>query len=254
MPLVMAVVAAGRGRGKTALVELICRALSRDFTVWTVKHLSQSFDMRDKDTWRHIAAGSNGTIGVSPEEVVTLKPRREASVEDALDEVPAGVDLVLVEGFRKSQYPKVLVAKTVDEAAKQLPKIDGVFALCIQGEEPGKTKVVGKAPVLSEEELIERVKEMVVADQVKRLPGINCRKCGYPSCEALVQAIKEGKGSLKQCRTLLESDLGLFVDGNQVFLSPFPRMFVKNVLLAMVGTLKGVDSGKMARLLIEVRI
>jgi len=253
MPLVMAVVAAGRGRGKTALVELICRALSGDFTVWTVKHLSQSFDLRDKDTWRHMAAGAYGTIAVSPEEVVTLKSKRGASVEDALDEVPAGVDLVLAEGFRKSLYPKVLVARTVDEAMEQLRKIEGVFALHIPGEELGSLKAAGKIPVLSEGELIERVREMVVADQVKRLPGINCRKCGFSSCDALGKAIREGSGFLRQCRVLQESDLQLLVDGHQVYLSPFPKSFVKNVLLAMVGTLKGVDGSKMARLLIEVR-
>ena len=236
------------------MVELVCRALSRDFTVWTVKHLSGSFDTKEKDTWRHIAAGSSGTIAVSPEEIVSLEPRRGASVEDALAELPAGVDLVLVEGFHESTYPKVLVAKTIDEAEEQLHRIDGVFAVCIPGGGAGKANLSDKTSLLSVEELTKMVREMVVADQLRRLPGLDCRKCGYSGCDALRQAIREGSGSLRQCRALFESDLRLFVDGGQIYLSPFPRTFVRNVLLAMVGTLKGVDSGRMVKLSIEVRI
>ena len=254
MPLVIAVVASGRGRGKTGLVELLCHALSKELVVWTVKHASHSFDIEDKDTWRHMEAGAAGTIAVSPRQVMVLKPRRDAPLEDVLLEIPAGVDLVLVEGFRGSAYPKVLVAKTVDEAQKQLQEIDGVFAAFVDSEETGSNKALGSIPVLSGEELARNVREMIVRDQVKQLPGLNCRKCGYSSCEALAAAMVSGNASLKQCKVLEESELRLLVDGNQVHLSQFPKSFVKNVLLAMVGSLKGVDYSAMARISIELSV
>jgi molybdopterin-guanine dinucleotide biosynthesis protein B len=254
MPLVIAIVASGRGQGKTALVELLCHTLSKELIVWTVKHASNSFDIEDKDTWRHMEAGASGTIAVSPRQVVVLKSRKDASLEEALGEIPRGVDLVLIEGFRGSTYPKVLVAKTVDEAKKQLQEIEGVFAAFVGTEETGSNKVLGSIPVLSGEELAKNLREMVARDQVKRLPGLNCKKCGYPSCEALTEAIVNGSASLRQCRVLEESDLQLLVDGNQIFLSQFPKSFVKNVLLAMVESLKGVDHNSMAKISIELRI
>ena len=254
MPLVIAVVASGRGQGKTTLVELLCRALSKDLVVWTVKHVSHSFDIEEKDTWRHTEAGAAGTIAVSPEQIIMLKPRREASLEDALSEIPTGVDLVIIEGFRESVYPKVLVARTIGEAKEQLREIEGVFAASVGSEETGSTKVLGSIPILSQDELVKKVREMVVTDQVRRLPRMNCKKCGYSSCDALAEAIASGNASLRQCRVLEESDLQLLVDGNQVYLSQFPKSFVKNVVLAMVGTLKGVDHDTMARVSIELKV
>ena len=253
LPLVIAIVASGRRRGKTALVEMLCHALSKELAVWTVKHASHSLDIQDKDTWRHMEAGAAGTIAVSPRQVMVLKPLRDAPIEDALGEIPPEADLVLVEGFRGSKYPKVLVAKTRSEAEKQLQETDGVFAVFAGSEKTGSNKVLGSIPVLSGEELARKVREMVAKDQAKRLPGLNCRKCGYSSCEALGGAIINGEASLKQCKVLEESDLQLLVDGNQIHLSQFPKSFVKNVLLAMVGSLKGVNSA-MARISIKLRV
>ncbi len=252
MPLVIAIVASGRGRGKTALVELLCHVLSKELVIWTMKHISHSFDIEEKDTWRHMEAGAAGTIAAGPRSVALLKPSKDALLVDAIGEIPAGVDLVLAEGFRKSAFPKVLVAKTVSEAEDQLRQIGGIFAVFLSMEKKEPRRAIDSVPILSGEELIERIREMVAQDQVKRLPGINCRKCGYPSCEALAEAIVKGKASLRQCGILEESDFKLLVDGNQVYLSRFPKSFVKNVLLAMVGSLKGVD--KMSRISIEMRV
>lgn len=253
MPQIVAVVAAGRGRGKTSLVETLCRALSKGFTVWTVKHLSHTPDLEDKDTWRHVGAGAQGTIAVSPSELVVFKPRPNASIEDALQEVPEGVDLVLVEGYRSSPYPKVLVAESMEEAEEELKRIGEVFAVHIPTGCADRLGGSTEVPVLSEADLVKKVREMVVTNQVGQLPGLNCGKCGYAGCSALGEAIREGSASVKQCVALRESDLSLLVDGHRVHLSPFPESLVRNVLLAMVGTLKGGNSANSVKVSVRRR-
>jgi len=252
--VIVAVVGAGRGRGKTTLVESLTRSFSENLRVWTVKHVSESFDVEEKDTWRHMEAGAEGTVAVSPERLVVLKPQAKPTPETAVGEVPRGVDLILIEGFREADYPKILVAPSIEEAEEQLGRIRGVFAVSgpIADEKAGQS--VQGVPILSIEELSGRLNRMIIEDQVKRLPGIDCKKCGYPTCKALAAAILRGEANFMDCKTLLISDLSLEVDDAQVYLSEWPKSFVKGVILSMVGSLKGVDMGRVKRISIEVSV
>jgi len=69
MPPVVSIV--GRAKsGKTTLLErLIGELTSRGYRVATIKHTPQgmSFDKPDKDSWRHLQAGSKATIACSPD-------------------------------------------------------------------------------------------------------------------------------------------------------------------------------------------
>jgi hypothetical protein len=44
------------------------------------------------------------------------------------------------------------------------------------------------------------------------------------------------------------------MDGTQVYLSEFPKSFVKNVILGMVGSLKGVTMEKAKRIVFDIRL
>ena len=252
MTVIVAVVAAGRERGKTTLLERLTRAFSENIRVWTVKHVSKTFDTEEKDTWRHLEAGAEGTVAVGPDQLIVLRPSAQATLETAIGEISRDIDLVLVEGFRQSGYPKVLAALSVEEAEQQLQEIRDVFAISGPVADARAGGSVQGVPILSVDELVKRLSWLVVEDQVKRLPGIDCKKCGYPSCAALASAILRGEVTLKSCRTLQVSDVVLAVDDARVYLSEFPKNFVKNVIVAMVGSLKGVDVGKAKRIIIEV--
>jgi len=252
MTVVIVVVGAGRGRGKTTLVEFLTRRFSKNLRVWTVKHVSKSFDTEEKDTWRHMEAGAEGTIAVGPKRIVVLRPQTQATLETAVGEVPRNVDLILAEGFREANYPKILATPSIEEAEEQLGKIRGIFAISIPITDTKAGESIQGVPILSPEELAERLSRMVIEDQVKRLPRIDCRKCGYPSCKALAEAILRGEATLKDCKTLQISDLTLAVDDAEVYLSEFPKNFVKNVILAMIGSLKGVDMDKAKQITIQL--
>lgn len=252
MTVVIAIVGSGRGRGKTTLVEFLTHRLSKSFLVWTIKHVSTSFDIKEKDTSRHLEAGAEGTIAVSPNELVILKPQTQATLEMAIDNVPSDVDLILVEGFRGSEYPKILVALSIEEAEEQLGKIRGIFAISGPIENIKAEKSVKDVPILSSDDLLNRLSRMIKEDQINRLPGIDCKKCGYPSCKALATAILRSEANLKDCKTLQISDLSLKLDDAQVYLSDFPKKIIKNTILAMVSSLKGGNLEKAKLITVQV--
>jgi molybdopterin-guanine dinucleotide biosynthesis protein MobB len=176
MVVIIAVVAAGRGRGKTSLIESVTRKLSGKYRVWTVKHVSDSFDTKDKDTWRHLKAGAEGSVALGAGNLVVLRSGVSESVERALDEVPRDVDLVLVEGFKESVLPKILIAQSLDEAEEQLDRISNVFAVSGPFADLGANRSVRGIPVLGSDSIAEKVVRMVTDDQAKRLPRIDCKK------------------------------------------------------------------------------
>ena len=102
------------GSGKTTLVEQVIAALSaRGLVVSLVKHAHHSFDIdhAGKDSWRHRQAGCREVM-VSSAQRWSLTRELRGAPEATLDELLAHLgpcDLVLVEGFKRAQIPKVEV-------------------------------------------------------------------------------------------------------------------------------------------------
>lgn len=93
--------------GKTALVEKIVKALKKHGSVGTVKHLHEHrINMPGTDTWKHMQAGADVVIGVTPDELVKFS--HDNHLTTALDELAdAGMDFGVVEGFKESPLPKI---------------------------------------------------------------------------------------------------------------------------------------------------
>lgn len=101
------------GSGKTTLLTALIRCLrARGLTLSTVKHAHHGFDMDrpGKDTYRHREAGAH--------EVMVATAHRWALLHEVEGpELPlpallahmAPVDLVLVEGFKTHEFPKLEV-------------------------------------------------------------------------------------------------------------------------------------------------
>lgn len=170
MTVIINIIGVGRRSGKTTLIEAMTRELSKRFTIWTVKHISTSFDTADKDTWRHIQAGAKGVIAVTNCDIVIIK-RNKASFEMALEEIPKNVNLILVEGFKESNYPKIIAAQKVYDVRKVLSVASQVFAIYeTQVSESDEKKIEG-IPVISKvETLISKVEEMILNDAKNKLP------------------------------------------------------------------------------------
>jgi len=109
------------GAGKTTLLERLIPALKgKGYRVGVVKHDAHRFDIDHpgKDSHRLTAAGADTMVITSAEKLAMVK-RHSASppIEELLDRYFAGMDLVLVEGFRGSSLPKIEVHRKAFRSA-----------------------------------------------------------------------------------------------------------------------------------------
>jgi len=99
------------GTGKTTLVEsLIGEMRRRGFRVGALKHDAHRFeiDRPGKDSARFTAAGAEVMVLVSDDTVAMVKkPARPVSLKQVLGECFSDLDLVLVEGYKTSNLPKI---------------------------------------------------------------------------------------------------------------------------------------------------
>ena len=100
----------GKSRsGKTTLIErLIPEIKQRGYRVGSVKHAHHGFeiDQKGKDSYRHRAAGADVVVVASPDEIAMVK-RIEHDSLDNLECFFDDVDLVLVEGYKRTRHPKI---------------------------------------------------------------------------------------------------------------------------------------------------
>jgi molybdopterin-guanine dinucleotide biosynthesis adapter protein len=101
------------GTGKTTLLTaMLPRLIAQGLTVSTVKHTHHRVDLDQpgKDSYRHRAAGAHEVLLASAARWALLHEidGPEPSLADLLGRL-APVDLVLVEGFKASPFPKLEV-------------------------------------------------------------------------------------------------------------------------------------------------
>jgi molybdopterin-guanine dinucleotide biosynthesis protein B len=254
LPLIINIVGIGRESGKTSLVEFLTKRLRwRHYRVSTVKHISGAFNTVHKDTWRHLDAGALTVVAATPTELVSIKKIQNPSLEVTLEEIPKEVDIILVEGFKKSKYPKVIASQTLKDAETLMNDVKAVFAISGSVAENVHEKAIQGIPLLKPDELFTKVEEMVLQNTIKGLPGLNCGKCGYSSCEAFARTLLSRKNSIDQCIPFQETRIILKVNDEQVYLSPFPATIIKNVVLGMISDLKGVDKDSPQKISLQIK-
>lgn len=103
------------GSGKTLLVtRLIAVFRSQGLRVGGVKHTHHEFeiDREGKDSHRMKKAGAQTVLVASPHRVALVRNlERPLGLEEILENYFRGLNLVLVEGFRDSQAPKIAVCR-----------------------------------------------------------------------------------------------------------------------------------------------
>jgi molybdopterin-guanine dinucleotide biosynthesis protein MobB len=105
------------GTGKTTLVEaLIGELTARGRRVGALKHDAHKFeiDRPGKDSSRFTAAGAEVMVLVSDDKIAMVKrPREPEKLDFILHKWFNGLDLVLVEGYKTSDLPKVEIQRAV---------------------------------------------------------------------------------------------------------------------------------------------
>lgn len=104
-----------KNSGKTTLVVELVRILTaKGFKVGTIKHAHHTFDIDQpgKDSYRHREAGARDVIvasGARWAQVHELRNEVEPELDDLLPRISPGIDIVLVEGFKRDPHPKIEV-------------------------------------------------------------------------------------------------------------------------------------------------
>ena len=101
--------------GKTTLIErLITELTQKGYKVSTIKRSNEkiSLDTPGKDTYRHRDAGANISCLISASET-TLISKSPLSLDNAIKmiEVIGGIDLILIEGGKSENIPKIAVGE-----------------------------------------------------------------------------------------------------------------------------------------------
>jgi molybdopterin-guanine dinucleotide biosynthesis protein B len=104
----------GRSKtGKTTLIEKLIRELrSRNYRIATIKNTlhKADFDIPGKDTWRHMQAGSEATALSSADSIMIIKKKSGSNdLEQILRFYDNDYDLIIVEGYKESDLPKIEV-------------------------------------------------------------------------------------------------------------------------------------------------
>jgi len=169
LPRIVAVVG-GKHSGKTTVIErLIAELKSRMYHVATVKEMVRipTLDTPDTETDRYARAGAEVIVAVPREETVVFIKKRLA-IKDILPHL-AGVDYVILEGFEHERnLPKIIAAKTAEEAKKYL---DGyaiaLSGLIMESEAEKKKAEVFQLPMLNSltqaKDLVDLVKQKAKA-------------------------------------------------------------------------------------------
>jgi len=101
--------------GKTTFLEKLIRELKiRKIRVGTIKHDAHGFDIDKpgKDTWRHAQAGADAVIISSPAKFALIKKVDEEMSLDQVAELLPDMDIILTEGFKRSDKPKIEISRT----------------------------------------------------------------------------------------------------------------------------------------------
>jgi len=111
---IVSIVAACSGMGKTTFLEKLIRELvERGVKVGTIKNDAHGFeiDKPGKDSWRHAQAGAKATAIIGPDKYAVIQQTHERKDLEKVAGIIEGVDIILVEGNKHGNQPKIEVVR-----------------------------------------------------------------------------------------------------------------------------------------------
>jgi len=217
--LVVLAVIGTKGSGKTATIEKLIKGLKRvGLKVATIKHIPEegfTIDTPNKDTWRHAKAGADIITAVSPNEIAIIRKTetKAMEIEQILALLEDHVDVILIEGFKNlvKEKPNILKIVMVKDA-KEAEEAEGIYRPILAFAGQKSLKLRSRIPY------VDLTKD---EDALMQILG--------PKIKVMLEKERERKSMVVR------------VAGNRVQINPFVRNILRNTIMAMLSSLKGVD-------------
>ena len=156
MPPILSIV--GRSQsGKTTIIEkLIPELKKRGYRIGTIKHAHHGFDIdrSGKDSWRHRHAGADAVVVASPGQIAMVKDDQSESLDD-LQKYFEGMDLVITEGYKTENKPKIEVMRAARHTRLVCADDRQLIAVVTDVECASKVPVFGLGDIVQLADLIE---------------------------------------------------------------------------------------------------
>lgn len=151
--------------GKTTLIEKLIKELkSRGLRIGIIKHTHHGFDMdkKGKDSWRHQQAGADTVAVAGIDQLALVKKQKDLSL-DTLATHFQDVDLVMTEGYKTGDRPKIEVCRAARNKTPLCLNDPLLKALVTDAD------ITANVPVFGLEE-IEKIADFI---QTKFLKGVD---------------------------------------------------------------------------------
>ncbi|MFC1786793.1 molybdopterin-guanine dinucleotide biosynthesis protein B [Halobacteriota archaeon] len=211
--------------GKTTLIEELLKKLVADgYDIATIKHIPHegfSIDTEKKDTGKYRKGGASTVVASSPGETAFMvsEGMRLHLILKTIQTI-SKPDLILVEGYKKENIPKIAVGK-IEERSNTVFKYDGNL-----------------------KEILQYIKQEIGIERIQRqLPGLDCKKCGF-DCRKMAELIDAKERALEDCHSFSQLPVFLEGDGESIPLGDFTRGMIANIINGMISSLKGTEGVK----------
>lgn len=161
---VINIIGSGSNVGKTFLIEgLIKELIKRNLKVATIKHDVHGFDIdkEGKDTYKHRKAGAQTVIISSKNRLAMINELEEETRLDDIISMIKDKDIILVEGYKKSNLRKIEVFR--NEISKEIisPKEKLIAIASDIDFNLGEIPVIHKEDYKTLADLIEKEKDYI---------------------------------------------------------------------------------------------
>jgi len=236
-PYVLRIVSLGSGAGKTHLgSKLVSILIQRGYKIGVIKHCAEGITLEDKDSKKYLDVNALQVVLSTKGVVVVYNRNHEDTLEEALKHT--STPLVLVEGFKTSSIgDSILVVRSEEELRKLLGVVVNPIAVYTMNDVVKPIDVQIPLYRSGEEELLaDLVEKKMIEYFYSQIPRLNCGMCGYSTCNQLIN--KYVRGESYWCPIV--SNVEISVDGREIPLNPFVKNIVRNIVVGITRSLKGV--------------
>ena len=126
------------GTGKTTLIEKIIKILvEKGYKVSSLKHTDHDFevDFPGKDSWRHKNAGTFSTMLLSEKKMAFFSDiETPCGIKDIASKFFGGSDIVIIEGFKDLNVPKIELFRRQAGSGMELKYINDPNLVLVCGD------------------------------------------------------------------------------------------------------------------------